>query len=65
MKIILMTLLSCMELLFMRLTAVVTFLGLLPASLATGIGSDIQRPIATVIVGNYYFCIASSLWCFN
>jgi cobalt-zinc-cadmium resistance protein CzcA len=32
------------------MTAVVAFLGLLPASLATGIGSDIQRPIATVIV---------------
>lgn len=26
-------------------------LGLLPAALATGIGSDIQRPMATVIVG--------------
>lgn len=32
------------------MTAVVAILGLLPASLATGIGSDIQRPIATVIV---------------
>lgn len=32
------------------MTAVVAFLGLLPASLATGIGSDVQRPIATVIV---------------
>ena len=26
-------------------------LGLLPAALATGIGSDIQRPLATVVVG--------------
>jgi cobalt-zinc-cadmium resistance protein CzcA len=25
-------------------------LGLLPASLATGLGSDVQRPLATVIV---------------
>ena len=32
------------------MTAVVAILGLLPASLAKGIGSDIQRPIATVIV---------------
>ncbi|HRP67969.1 MAG TPA: CusA/CzcA family heavy metal efflux RND transporter [Turneriella sp.] len=32
------------------MTAVVAFLGLLPASLATGIGSDVQRPIATVMV---------------
>ena len=26
-------------------------LGMLPAAMATGIGSDIQRPLATVIVG--------------
>ena len=26
-------------------------LGMMPAALATGIGSDIQRPLATVIVG--------------
>jgi cobalt-zinc-cadmium resistance protein CzcA len=32
------------------MTAVVAILGLLPASLATGIGSDVQRPIATVVV---------------
>lgn len=32
------------------MTASVAILGLFPASLATGIGSDIQRPIATVIV---------------
>lgn len=29
----------------------VALLGMLPAALATGIGSDIQRPLATVIVG--------------
>ena len=29
----------------------VAMLGLIPASLATGIGSDVQRPLATVIVG--------------
>lgn len=32
------------------MTAFVAVLGLLPASLATGIGSDVQRPLATVIV---------------
>jgi cobalt-zinc-cadmium resistance protein CzcA len=34
----------------MMMTASVAILGLLPASLATGIGSDVQRPLATVIV---------------
>jgi len=29
----------------------VAMLGMVPAALATGIGSDIQRPLATVIVG--------------
>lgn len=32
------------------MTASVAALGLLPASFATGIGSDVQRPLATVIV---------------
>jgi cobalt-zinc-cadmium resistance protein CzcA len=30
---------------------VVAGLGMLPAALARGIGSDIQRPLATVVVG--------------
>jgi len=34
----------------MMMTASVAILGLLPASLATNIGSDVQRPLATVIV---------------
>src|SRR5262249_48887058 len=29
----------------------VAMLGMLPAAVATGIGSDIQRPLATVVVG--------------
>jgi len=33
------------------MTATVAALGLLPAALATGIGSDVQRPLATVVVG--------------
>ena len=32
------------------MTASVAIIGLFPASLATGIGSDVQRPLATVIV---------------
>jgi cobalt-zinc-cadmium resistance protein CzcA len=32
------------------MTAAVAILGLLPASVSTGIGSDVQRPLATVIV---------------
>jgi cobalt-zinc-cadmium resistance protein CzcA len=32
------------------MTSVVAILGLVPASLATNIGSDVQRPLATVIV---------------
>jgi cobalt-zinc-cadmium resistance protein CzcA len=32
------------------MTSLVAILGLVPASLATGLGSDIQRPLATVII---------------
>src|SRR5262249_24159569 len=32
------------------MTSLVGILGLLPAALATGLGSDVQRPLATVIV---------------
>lgn len=31
-------------------TAIVAIFGLMPASIATGLGSDVQRPLATVIV---------------
>ena len=37
------------------MTATVAVLGLLPASIATGIGSDVQRPLATVIVYGLLF----------
>ena len=33
------------------MTATVATLGLLPAALARGVGSDVQRPLATVVVG--------------
>ena len=32
------------------MASLVAILGLVPASLATGLGSDVQRPLATVIV---------------
>jgi len=35
----------------MLLLILVALLGMIPAATATGIGSDIQRPLATVIVG--------------
>lgn len=33
------------------MTAMIAALGLIPLLLATGIGSEIQRPLATVVVG--------------
>ena len=33
------------------MTAVTSFVGLVPLLLATGPGSEIQRPLATVVVG--------------
>ena len=37
-------------------------LSLLPASLATGIGSDVQRPLATVIVYGLLFSTIITLF---
>ena len=37
-------------------------LALLPASLATGIGSDVQRPLATVIVYGLLFSTLITLY---
>ncbi len=44
------------------MTATVAVLGLLPASMATGIGSDVQRPLATVIV--YGLLVATAITLF-
>lgn len=44
------------------MTATVAALGLLPASFATGIGSDVQRPLATVIV--YGLLVATAITLF-
>lgn len=40
----------------------VAVLGLLPASLSTGIGSDVQRPLATVIVYGLFFATIITLY---
>ena len=44
------------------MTATVAILGLFPASLATGIGSDVQRPLATVIVYGLLFSTILTLF---
>jgi len=44
------------------MTATVAVLGLLPASITTGIGSDVQRPLATVIVYGLLFSTVITLY---
>jgi cobalt-zinc-cadmium resistance protein CzcA len=44
------------------MTATVAILGLLPASLSSGIGSDVQRPLATVIVYGLLFGTVITLY---
>lgn len=44
------------------MTATVAALGLFPASMATGIGSDVQRPLATVIVYGLMFSTVITLY---
>jgi cobalt-zinc-cadmium resistance protein CzcA len=41
------------------MAALVAALGLVPAAMARGIGSDVQRPLATVVVGG--ICISTLL----
>ncbi|MBQ7222733.1 MAG: efflux RND transporter permease subunit [Bacteroidales bacterium] len=44
------------------MTATVAVLGLFPASISTGIGSDVQRPLATVIVYGLLFATVITLF---
>lgn len=44
------------------MTTTTTIIGLLPASLATGVGSDVQRPLATVIVYGLIFSTLMSMF---
>lgn len=43
------------------MTSATTIIGLFPASMATGIGSDVQRPLATVIVYGLVFSTLMSM----
>ena len=36
------------------MTAITTALGLIPLLLATGAGSEVQRPLATVVIGGLF-----------
>lgn len=44
------------------MTAIVAIFGLLPASMATGLGSDVQRPLATVIVWGLFSSMILTLF---
>ena len=44
------------------MTSITTIIGLFPASVATGIGSDVQRPLATVIVYGLMFSTLMSMF---
>ena len=44
------------------MTSIVAMLGLLPATLATTVGSDFQRPLATVIVYGLLFSVLLTLY---
>ena len=43
------------------MTSATTLLGLIPLLVATGIGSDVQRPLAAVVVGGIFTSLASTL----
>ena len=43
------------------MTALMASLGLLPAALSTGIGSETQKPLATVVIGGLMTCTVLSL----
>jgi heavy metal efflux system protein len=42
---------ACVQFRPLLMLIMVALLGMTPAALATGIGSDVQRPLATVVVG--------------
>src|SRR5262249_47838067 len=44
------------------MTSIVAMIGLMPASLATGLGSDVQRPLATVIVWGLFSSTTMTLF---
>ena len=44
------------------MTALVASLGFLPMALATGSGAEVQRPLATVVIGGIMTCTALTLF---
>ena len=44
------------------MTALVASLGFLPMALATGSGAEVQRPLATVVIGGLVTCTALTLF---
>jgi cobalt-zinc-cadmium resistance protein CzcA len=44
------------------MTALVASLGLVPLALSTGIGSEIQRPLAWVVIGGLFSSTALTLY---
>ena len=49
----------------MLMTALSACIGLLPAAMSTGIGSQVQRPLATVVVGGMFIGPILLLWSFR
>ena len=44
------------------MTAIVATVGMMPAALATGVGSDVQRGLATVVVGGLILATVLTLF---
>ena len=44
------------------MTATVATLGMLPAAIATGVGSDVQRSLATVVAGGLFLATLLTLF---
>jgi cobalt-zinc-cadmium resistance protein CzcA len=44
------------------MTALVAALGFVPMALNTGVGAEVQRPLATVVIGGMISCTLSTLW---
>jgi cobalt-zinc-cadmium resistance protein CzcA len=53
---------ACAQLRPRLILIIVALLGILPATFATGIGSDIQRPLATVIFGGLISTLVLTLF---
>jgi cobalt-zinc-cadmium resistance protein CzcA len=45
------------------MTALVASLGFVPMALATGTGAEVQRPLATVVIGGLITSTALTCWC--